>query len=460
MYRIDLKTPIHVHFVGIGGISMSGLAEILLKRGFQISGSDVQRGDTVKRLESLGAKVAIGQSGDNINETIQLVVYTAAVRLDNPEMAAALELNIPILTRAELLGQIMEGYSASVAVAGTHGKTTTTSMVAHILFAADMDPTVSVGGILPLIDGNIHAGATNYFVTEACEYHNSFHQFFPKVGLVLNVEEDHLDFFKDIHEIRQSFRHFHENIPGDGTLVINGDTQALKEMTEGIDAKVLTYSLDQEADYTAKTIAFNALGHGSFTALRDGKVIGDFELSVPGRHNVSNALGTIASVQALDLPLEAIQRGLKAFTGTHRRFQYKGNLGGVHIVDDYAHHPTEIEATIKGARNMDIGQLTIVFQPHTFTRTKAFLQEFADALALADNVILMDIYSASRETDPGDIHSKDIQKLIQAQGTNCEYFETLDEISYYVFTHCTPGDLLITMGAGDVYLLGESLFQG
>lgn len=462
MYQIDLSTPIHVHFVGIGGISMSGLAEILLKRGFTISGSDVSRGKTVIRLQELGANVHIGHSGAHITDDIDLVVYTVAVKLDNPEMVQSREKNIPIIDRATLLGQVMEGYPNSIAVAGTHGKTTTTSMLAHMMDSAHLDPTVSVGGILPLIDGNIHAGTSDYFVTEACEYYNSFFHFYPKVGLVLNIEEDHLDFFKDIDDIRTSFKRFHSNIAPDGTLVINATIPELKFLTDQVKGQVVTYSAtDQEADYTPANIHYNPLGHGRFTVMYHKEALCDIELSVPGLHNIENALGAIATALALEgISLEAIQKGLKAFTGTHRRFQFKGDLGGVHVVDDYAHHPTEIQATIKAVKNMDIGDLTIIFQPHTFSRTKAFLHEFADALAMADKVVLMDIYSASREVDQGDIHSKDLQKLILDKGTPCDYFENFDDIVYYVFTHCVPNDLLITMGAGDVYLLGEALFQG
>ena len=460
MYKIDLSTPIHVHFVGIGGISMSGLAEILLKRGFIVSGSDVNRGERVLRLMELGAKVHIGHAADNIADDTDLIVYTVAVHQDNPELVRANEKNIPIIDRATLLGQVMAGYSNSFAVAGTHGKTTTTSMMAHILASAGLDPTVSVGGILPLIKGNIHAGETEYFITEACEYYNSFHHFFPKTAIVLNVEEDHMDFFKDIDDIRRSFHQFHGNVPTEGTLVINKDTEGLEEMTKDIKASVVTYSTkDMTADYVAKDITYNALGHGTFTAVFNGNVLGEINLSVPGEHNVSNALAAIGAAQAQGISMTAITEGLKAFTGTHRRFQYKGDLGGVHVVDDYAHHPTEIEATIKAARNMDIGKLHIIFQPHTFTRTKAFLDEFARALSKADEVILMDIYSASRETDPGDIHSKDIQSRIEALGTTCHYFEDLDRITYHVLTNCIQGDLLITMGAGDVYLAGESLLD-
>ncbi len=460
MYKINLNSPIKVHFVGIGGISMSGLAQILLKNKFQVSGSDVGRSKNVEKLMTLGAKIDIGHSGDHINDSIDLLVYTVAVKLDNPELVAAKALNIPIIDRATLLGQVMEGYANSIAVAGTHGKTTTTSMVAHILHAAQLDPTISVGGILPLIDGNIAVGSSDYFVTEACEYYNSFHHFYPKVGLVLNVEEDHLDFFKDLDEIVQSFRKFHNNIAEDGSLVIQGDILELDTLIKDVSANIVTYSASNpECTYTAQNIVFNELGYGSFDVLKDKQLLAHLSLSVPGLHNVNNALGAYAVAKAFDLGDDVIQQGLLAFTGTHRRFQYKGSLGGVHIVDDYAHHPTEIKTTIEGTRKMDIGKLWVVFQPHTYTRTKAFLHEFADTLALADEVILMDIYSASREKDLGDIHSKDIQVLIEEKGTPCQYFETFDEISYYIFTHCVPKDLLITMGAGDVYLLGETLLE-
>lgn len=461
MFHIDFNQMIHVHFVGIGGISMSGLAEILHKRGFQVSGSDLNRGTTSDKLRSLGVNVHIGHSAKNISEDIDLIVYTVAVKLDNPELVQAKAMHIPIIDRATLLGQVMEGYANSIAVAGTHGKTTTTSMVAHILTSASLDPTISVGGILPLINGNIYAGNSSYFVTEACEYYNSYHHFYPKVGLVLNVEEDHLDFFKDIHEIRSSFHRFHENIISDGALVIQGDTPALDLLTNQIKAKVITYSdSNQSCDYYAKDISYNALGHASFTVMAYGDPLCQISLSVPGAHNINNALGAIATSRVFDISTEPMVKGLKAFTGTHRRFEFKGDLGGVHIVDDYAHHPTEIQATINGIKNMDVGKLHIIFQPHTFTRTKAFLNEFAQTLAQADEIILMDIYSASREKDLGDIHSKDLMEKILALGTPCYYYPTIDEITYHVFTHCVPGDLLITMGAGDVYLLGEALLKG
>ena len=460
MYKINLETPIHVHFIGIGGISMSALAQLLLDRNFRITGSDIGSNNSINKLTSLGAHIYKGHHQDHITSDIDLVVYTVAVKLDNPEMEKAKKLDIPIIDRGSLLGQIMDGYENSIAVAGTHGKTTTTSMIAHILTSAQTEPTVMVGGILPLIGGNVAVSQSPYFVTEACEYFDSYHHFFPKISIVLNVEEDHLDYFKDIHQIHDSFHTFLENTKSDGTIVMNADIKDSTQILKDIQRKILTYSLiNSHCDFYGTNLEYNALGHGAFDVIYKDQSIGRFQLSVPGDHNISNALAAIAAALELGIDVPSITSGLLAFTGTHRRFQFKGSLGGVHIVDDYAHHPTEIEATIRSTANMDFNKLWIVFQPHTYTRTKAFLDDFAKALSLADHVILMDIYSAGREIDLGDVHARDIQSRILTYGTPCEYFPSFDEISYYILTHCIPNDLLITMGAGDVYLLGESLLD-
>ena len=376
-----------------------------------------------------------------------MVVYTAAIHPDNPEFACAKEKGIPMLTRAQLLGQIMRNYDTPIAVSGTHGKTTTTSMISHILLKGECDPTISVGGILPAIGGNIRVGQSETFLTEACEYTNSFLSFFPKISIILNMDADHLDFFKDIDDIRHSFRKFAELLPADGALIINADTPK---------CKVITYSLEKEADYTADNITYDEFGHATFRVLHNGEPIGTCTLRVPGIHNVSNALASIACGQLLELSNEVIFEGLKDFTGTDRRFQYKGQIGGVTIIDDYAHHPTEIEATLHAAKNYPHKKIWCVFQPHTYTRTKALLPEFAKALSLADHVVLADIYAA-RETDNLGISSANLQELISEIGTPCEYFPTFDEIENFLLENCTQGDLLITMGAGDVVNIGEQL---
>ena len=456
MYQIDFHKPIAVHFIGIGGISMSGLAEILLEEGFQISGSDSKESPLTDTLEKRGAKIYYGQRASNISDSVQAVVYTAAIHPDNPEFACAKEKELPMLTRAELLGQIMRNYHTSIAVAGTHGKTTTTSMISHILLKGECDPTISVGGILPAIGGNIRVGNSEVFLTEACEYTNSFLSFFPTMGIILNIDADHLDFFKDIEDIRRSFRKFAQLLPEDGTLIINADTPEYRSIIEGLPCRVITYSLTGSADYTASNITYDQYGHASFTVNYQGSSLGVCALKVPGIHNVSNALASIAAGRVLDLSWEVISRGLESFTGTDRRFQYKGTVAGVTIIDDYAHHPTEIRATLHAAQNYPHKKIWCVFQPHTYTRTKALMPEFADALSLADHVVLADIYAA-RETDTLGISSEDLQKKIAALGTPCEYFPTFDEIENFLLENCTQGDLLITMGAGDVVNIGEQL---
>ena len=458
MYQIDFTTPIHIHFIGIGGISMSGLAEILLEEGFTITGSDSKESPLTRHLEEKGARIYYGQKASNIEAEpgIQVVVYTAAIHPDNPEFKAAKDKNIPMLTRAELLGELMRNYKESVAVSGTHGKTTTTSMITDILLAADTDPTISVGGILKDIGGNIRVGGPDLFVTEACEYTNSFLSFYPTIEVILNIEEDHLDFFKDINDIRHSFRKFAQLLPADGALIINADTPHYQDIIKDLSCKIITYGLEHEAQYQATDITYDKYGHASFTVLKDGRKAGSFYLKVPGSHNVSNALAAIALARLLQIPNDVIVKGLGSFTGTDRRFQYKGEVAGVTIVDDYAHHPTEIQATLNAAHNYPHKKLWCVFQPHTYTRTKALLPEFAQALKLADHVVLADIYAA-RETDNLGISSKDLQARIQELGTPCEYFPTFDEIENFLLNNCEAGDLLITMGAGDVVKIGEQL---
>ncbi|MBQ9063530.1 MAG: UDP-N-acetylmuramate--L-alanine ligase [Eubacterium sp.] len=457
MYQIDFNQPIHIHFIGIGGISMSGLADVLLDRGFTVTGSDMKPSDLTDHLSGRGAKIAFPQSADNITPDIDLVVYTAAIHPDNPEFAAAAAAGLPMLNRADLLGQMMQNYETSVAVAGTHGKTTTTSMLSHILMEAEMDPTISVGGILPSISGNIRVGQSDVFLTEACEYTNSFLSLWPKIGIILNIDADHLDFFKDLDDIRRSFRRFAEQIPADGTLVINADTPAYEAITDGLACHVITCGLEAaDADCTAHDIVYDERGCASFTCMIHGASAGRFTLRVPGLHNVSNALAAIAAASVTGVPADAAARGLESFTGTDRRFQFKGQLNGIDIIDDYAHHPTEIKATLATAAAGSHKTTWCVFQPHTYTRTKALMDEFADALAMTDRVVLADIYAA-RETDNLGISSDTLRAEIEKRGTKAWYFPSFEEIEAFLLENCTEGDLILTVGAGDVYRVGEDL---
>ena len=459
MYQIDFNKPIHMHFIGIGGISMSGLAEILLERGFTISGSDSARSDLTNHLSSKGAHIFIGQCAENITDDIDVVVYTAAIRPDNPEFEAVKNKNIPMLTRAELLGEIMRNYPLPIAIAGTHGKTTTTSMVASAFLEAKTDPTITVGGILPSIGSNIAIGGGDTFIAEACEYTNSFLSFFPKIGVILNVDADHLDFFKDLDDIASSFHRFAALIPEDGALIINKDTQKYKTVVDGLTCPIITYALDDKtADYTAENIDIHPAGGSVFTCLENGKVIGEVVLNVPGMHNVSNALATIATARHAGLSMDAIIKGLASFGGTKRRFEKKGFKGGLEIIDDYAHHPTEIAATLKAAASYPHRELYVAFQPHTYTRTKALLPEFAQALCTADHVLLADIYAA-REKDTLGISSDNLRVLLAEKGCDAHYLGTFEKIEDYISTHAVDGDLLITMGAGDIYKVGENLLS-
>ena len=458
MYQIDFHKPLHIHFIGIGGISMSGLAEILLEENFRISGSDAKASPLTRTLEERGAVIYYGQRAANIKDDVDVVVYTAAIHPDNPEFACAKEKGLPMLTRAELLGQIMRNYDTPIAISGTHGKTTTTSMVSHILLAGDCDPTISVGGILPAIHGNIRVGNSETFVTEACEYTNSFLSFFPKISVILNMDADHLDFFKDIDDIRHSFRKFAELLPSDGTLIINADTPEYETITRGLPCHVLTYGLEHEADYTAADITWDKYGHPSFSVLFQGKKIGSYYLRVPGIHNVSNALAAIAVGRLLELPDEVIVKGLGSFTGTDRRFQYKGEIGGVTIIDDYAHHPTEIEATLHAAKNYPHQKLWCVFQPHTYSRTYALFDDFAKVLSVCDHVIVADIYAA-REKDTGLVSSKQLAEKIASYGTDAFYLPSFMDIENYLLKNCKKNDLLITMGAGNVDSIGNELIK-
>lgn len=458
MYQLDFSSPVPVHFMGIGGISMSGLAEILLKEGFAVSGSDSRESALTSRLSSLGAKISYAQTAENITENIALVVYTAAIHPDNPEFVAAKNSGVPMLTRAELLGQIMAHYDRSIAVAGTHGKTTTTSMISQVLLAGEDDPTISVGGILSAIGSNIHVGDSDLFITEACEYTNSYHSFYPKYSVILNVEAEHLDFFKDLDDIRASFRKFAQNTKPDGCLIISGDIPNYRALCDGLSCRVISFGLSEACDYYPAQITYNAFGCPTFIPMYQGRALPEVTLAVPGEHNVTNALSCIALCTEMGIAWEQIQEGLSLFHGADRRFQYKGMFRGATVIDDYAHHPTEITASLRAAQNYPHNRIVVVFQPHTYTRTKAFLPEFAEALSLADVVVLADIYAA-REQDIYGVSAKDILRLLQEKNVESYYFPSFSDIEQFLEKNCMNQDLLITMGAGDVVNIGEDLLK-
>ena len=459
MYKVDFNKPMHVHFIGIGGISMSGLAEILLQEGFTVSGSDMKESDMTEILRNLGAKIYIGQKAENITDDIDLVVYTAAIHTNNPEFVEVTRKDIPMLTRAQLLGQIMLNYKYGVAVSGTHGKTTTTSMLSYVLLEAKKDPTISIGGMLDAIGGNIRVGHSDYFVTEACEYTNSYHAFHPYISIILNVDADHLDFFSGIEEIADSFKTFAEILPDNGLLVVNGDMKYYHHVTKDLHCNILTFGINKGNDYSATDIVFDENGHPSYTLVVKGETQDRIVLHATGIHNVMNSLSVIAVADFLGIDRSAVKAGLEKCSSAHRRFEHKGvTENGVIIVDDYAHHPTEIAATLAAAKNTPHNEIWCVFQPHTYSRTKALLDEFGKALSTCDHVILADIYAA-REKDTGLVSSRDVCDKINAHGGQAIYLGDFDSITDYVKKNCKKNDLLITMGAGNVDSIGDVLLK-
>ena len=455
---IDFKKPCRVYFIGIGGVSMSGLAEILQKEGFSVSGSDAKESEFTEHLKTRGIRIYIGQRAENLSSPVDYVIYTAAIHPDNPEFREAKRQGIPMLSRAELLGQLMRCYGESIAVSGTHGKTTTTSMLSLILLAAKKDPTISLGGNLDAIGGNIRVGGSDTFLLEACEYTNSFLSFFPTLEVILNIEADHLDFFKDIDDIRHSFRRFVRRMPENGSLVIDNRIRDYREIVGDFKGKVVTVGTEA-ADYYPTDIRFDERGNAAFTPTEHGKALPRIQLCVPGEHNVYNALAALAACRLLGIPAETVREGLEAYRGTERRFEKKGEYRGAVIVDDYAHHPQEIAATLKAAKNYPHKALWCVFQPHTYTRTKALLPDFGKALEGADHVLLADIYAA-RETDTLGISSRDVADAINAdQPGKARYFGSFGEIEDYLDKVTEPGDLVLTMGAGDIFRVGEELLE-
>ena len=460
MDRFDLKQiskNAHIHFIGIGGISMSGLAMIALQNGYKVTGSDRSRSHITDKLSDMGAKIYEGHDEKNIDGA-DLCVHTAAVKMDNPEMAAAARKNIRLIDRAEFLGAIMKNYNHAVGVSGTHGKTTTTSMLAHALINADLDPTISVGGELDIIGGNIRTGGSEYFVTEACEYTNSFLKFYPTIALITNIEEDHLDFFTGgITQIRESFRQFAELTRNKGSVVALGSDKNIRIALEGSDLDITTYGMTDEYDYYPKNIVYRA-GYPSFDVYKNGEMICHLNLNVPGDHNILNSLATIAVCELMGADIEKSAKGIEAFKGTHRRFERKGEVNGAIVLDDYAHHPTEIKATLKAAKEFPHNKIMCIFQPHTYSRTRTLWNEFVAAFGDADELILTHIYAA-REKYDGVTDPQKLAKEIQETGVNAKYIDDFDDIAKYVKENAQEGDIVFTMGAGDVTEIGGKIID-
>jgi UDP-N-acetylmuramate--alanine ligase len=456
----DIEKNSSVHFIGIGGISMSGLAQIILKNGYKVTGSDWNRSEITKKLENMGADIVYGRDAVHKEgiKNASLVVYTAAAKADNPEIITAKELKKRVIDRAEFLGAIMKNYKHAVGVSGTHGKTTTTSMLAHALIHAGIDPTISVGGELDLIGGNIRTGSSDYFVTEACEYTNSFLKFYPTIALITNIEEDHLDFFSGIDEIIESFRQFAYLTKDIGYVVAMGEDENIKKALKNADdLNIITYGMEDKFDYYPSNIVYHA-GFPSFDVMNKGNKICSLRLNVPGEHNILNSLATIAVCSISGVDAETASKGIETFKGTHRRFEKKGFLNGAVVIDDYAHHPTEIKATLHAAKKFPHNKIWCVFQPHTYSRTRTLWNEFTHAFNDADELILTHIYAA-REKFDGVTKPENLSDDILKNGVNSIYIDDFNDIAAYLKENVHEGDIVFTMGAGDVVDINKLIIE-
>ena len=439
------------HLVGIGGVSMSSLAEVLKGMGISVVGSDMNENPNVMSLRAHGIHVHVGHNAANITDDIEFVVRTAAVHDDNPEIIRAHELGIPVFERTQAWGAISKGYSNALCISGTHGKTTTTSMCTHILMAADRDPTVMIGGTLPLLNAGHRVGRGNTIIMEACEYYNSFLSFHPTVAVILNIEADQLDFFKDLADVQHSFREFALRTPEDGCVVANAEDANTMEALREVPRRVITFGLTDKADVYAKNIQFVG-ANSSFDIMYKGRKFTDVILHVPGMHNVKNALAATAASICLGIRPNAVKYGLAGFNGAGRRFEFKGKYNGADVYDDYAHHPGELRALLDTVETLNYKRSIVVFQPHTYSRTAALFDDFVTQLKRPDVLFLAEIYAA-REKNTIGISSADLAAKIDG----ARFFPTFDGLEASLRETLEPGDIVLTVGAGNVYKIGEDI---
>ena len=445
----NLKKYKHIHLIGIGGVSMSGIAEILHHFGLFVTGSDCTKSRVTDRLASHGIFVSIGHS-TSLVEKADLVIYSAAIKSDDPELVCARERNIVIVERADFVGFLTRIYHNTIGVSGTHGKTTTTSMISLCFIEAGLDPNIQVGAQLKQINGNYRVGNSDYFILEACEYVESFLKFNPKSAVVLNIDNDHLDYFKTFDNIKNAFHKYVALLPRDGLLVTNGDDENCLDLRKSTYAKTITFAINnQKANFIARNISFDTNGFAKFDVYYNNNFYAEFKLSVPGMHNVYNALACIAMCVNYGIDKYTIKIALKKFTGANRRFELVGSYNNIYVYDDYAHHPSEILATLRALQKKSFRQSWVVFQPHTYSRTKELLDDFAKALLDFNNIIITDIYAA-RERNIYDISSQDLVDKINSLGKKAVYIQDFDEIAKYIKERACPNDIILTMGAGTV----------
>jgi UDP-N-acetylmuramate--alanine ligase len=446
----------HIHFVGIGGIGMSGIAEVLLNLGYRVSGSDMKESDTTERLRKLGGEIFIGHRAENITSP-HVVVISSAVKNDNVEVIAAREKQVPVIPRAEMLAELMR-LKYGVAIAGAHGKTTTTSRVATVLAAGGIDPTVVIGGKLNSLGTNAKLGQGEFLVAEADESDGSFLKLSPTIAVVTTIDEEHLDYYKDITEIKNAFLEFINKVPFYGVSVLCLDQPHIQALLPLVQKRYHTYGMSSQADYQAKDISLKPLG-SRFRVLHRDQDLGWFDLSVPGVHNINNSIAAIAVARELDIDIETIRKALKDFSGVQRRFTIKGEVDGIIVVDDYGHHPTEVKATLAAAASGMERRVVVVFQPHRYTRTQHMFEKFLTAFNQADKLIIMDIYAAGEKPIPG-ISGQALYEGVKKYGhRDVTFIPDKDKVAAHVAAVLKKGDLMITLGAGDVWKIGEQVLE-
>ena len=454
----ELKKYKHIHMIGIGGTSMSGIADILKKWGFYVTGSDASSSELVDKLQDNGISVVIGHDLDNLRKA-DLVIYSAAISKDDAELQEAKRLNIETMERSTFLGLITKAFKETISISGTHGKSTTTSMLSVCFLEAHKDPSIQVGAILKQIDGNYRVGNSDYFILESCEYVESFLKFHPKTEIILNIDNDHLDYFKDLDHVKSSFVKFVKLLPKNGLLILNADDSNSADLYKHTNAKIVTFGIQNEkSNFIARNITFDNNGFALFDVYRNNSFFKSIKLSVPGMHNVYNALACIATCYEYGIDKELIKSGLFKYTGAHRRFELVGSTNGAYVYDDYGHHPTEIKAVYDAMKKKKYNRSWVIFQPHTYSRTKSLLNDFSQALSGFDNIIVTDIYAA-RESDTLGVSSQDLvnQININRVGKQALYMSDFDEIAKYIRDRVMPNDIVLTIGAGTVTNIGPKI---
>ncbi len=453
---IDIKKYKHIYFIGIGGISMSGIALILKKWNYTVSGSDRTASSQTDWLEKNGIKVNLEQIADNITNNLDLIVYTAAIPSDNPELVEARRLGIDCVERGEFLGELTKLFKDTIGVSGTHGKTSTTSMLSLAFVEAGLDPSIQVGAVLKELDGNYRVGNSDYFVIEACEYHDSYLSFKQRSAIVLNIDDDHLDYFRNIDNVKRSFDKYVSLLPADGFLVTNRDDERCYDLRNHTKAKFITVGKNENADWYYKNVTFDDDGYPSFDAYHNNKFIDRVTLRVMGTHNVFNCLCCIALCDAYGISIDCVKKAVLKFHGAARRLEYKGLFNGARVFDDYGHHPTEIKATVEGMKHMKYNKSWVIFEAHTFSRLVAHLKEFANSLKTFDNIIVMDIYAA-REVNTFNISEEDVVNELKALNKNAIHISDYDEIVRYLKERVQKDDIILTLGAGNVTKIASKL---